>query len=170
MFPAQLIVTRLLSEKENFWLCNLTNTLKTKEKVCREYQKHKNENLYKSVMNIIVKANKELFEKEENGMCEALFDIYKDSLMKMAKREAMKEIQEEIKEVAMKEAREEVSREVREEVSREVREIREASLKNIKEKQEQNIKNLMRNAHFTLEQAFDVLMIPEEERKQYNLG
>ena len=155
-----MIVTRLLSEKDNFWLCNLTNTLKTKEKVCREYQKHKNEKLYKAVMNIIVRANKELFEKEENGMCEALFDIYKDSLMKMAKREAMKE--------AMKEAREEVSREVREEVFREVRE--EVSREVREEMLKQNIINLMRNAHFTLEQAFDVFMIPEEERKQYNWG
>ena len=65
MFPMQLIITRMISEKENFWLHNLTNQLETKEKVCREYQKYKNETLYKSAMDIIVKANTNIFNKEE---------------------------------------------------------------------------------------------------------
>ena len=33
MFPMQLIVTSKLSEEDNFWLKNLTNDLKEKQKV-----------------------------------------------------------------------------------------------------------------------------------------
>lgn len=135
MFPTQLIVTRLIKEEENFWIHNLTNELKTKEKVYREYQKHKNEKLYKSVMEIIVKANRNVFDRRDEEMCQALFDIYKEDLMEMAMKEARKEI-----------------------------------AKEVKEKQKLDIINLMKNANFTLEQAFEVLMVPEEERKMYNLG
>ena len=141
----------------------MTDKLKTKEKISKEYHKHKEENMYKSVMDVIVKANRELFEKEEGAMCQALFDIYKDSLMKMAEDEVKERVSREVTERVSREVTERVSREVREEVTREVRE-------EAREKRKQDIINLMRNAKFTLEQAFDVLMVPEEERQLYHLG
>ena len=81
-FPMQLIVTLELSKTENFWLHYLTDDLKTVEeanKILDKYEGHQKENLYKSVMNIIVNANREVF-KEANKMCEALLDLMKEEL------------------------------------------------------------------------------------------
>ena len=49
------------------------------EKLIDEYEKHKNSNLYKAVMDIIVRANSETF-KEVKDMCEALKELMKDEL------------------------------------------------------------------------------------------
>ena len=82
IFPMQLIVTYQLSEEENLWLKNITNHLEnrhTAEKLIKEYQKHDQEELYQSVMNIIIQANQETF-KEEKSMLEVLREIFKDEL------------------------------------------------------------------------------------------
>ena len=81
IFPMQLIVTSRLSKKENFWLKNLTNDLKNTsdaELLFTEYEKHKDSNLHKSVMNLIMKANKEVFKEARNNMCEALMELMED--------------------------------------------------------------------------------------------
>lgn len=80
-FPIQFVVTSRLSEEKNFWLKNLTNQLESKStgRILDEYGKHKKDNLYKSVMNVIVRANKKAF-KEEKEMCEALMELMKDEL------------------------------------------------------------------------------------------
>ena len=88
IFPMQLIVTYQLSEEENLWLKNITNHLEnrhTAEKLIKQYQKHDQEELYQSVMNIIIQANQETF-KEEKSMLEVLREIFKDELEE--KREA----------------------------------------------------------------------------------
>ena len=72
--PIQIIVTAKLSKEENFWLGNLTNRVKNTKDVqhlLAEYKKHKKDILYESVMDIIVKANPKMFEKEGDVMCEA---------------------------------------------------------------------------------------------------
>ena len=77
-FPIQLICTKELSDEENLWLHNLRNDITEAhviENLFDEYQKHKKENLYASVMNIITKANTERV-KEVTGMCEALEEIF----------------------------------------------------------------------------------------------
>lgn len=77
VIPMQLIVTSLLSKEKNLWLSNLTDQLQdnsTAEKLIYEYEKHKNNELYRSVMDIIVRANKEKFEGGK-GMCEAFFEL-----------------------------------------------------------------------------------------------
>ena len=82
LFPMQLLLTSALSETENFWLRYLTNDLKTVEeanKILGKYEGHQKENLYKSVMNIIVNANRELF-KEAKKVCEALRELMKEEL------------------------------------------------------------------------------------------
>lgn len=79
LFPIQLIHTARLSKENNFWLRNLTNDLKVKEdarNLLKKYDNKQKENLYQSVMDIIVKANKELFE-EVDDMCDALMEIVK---------------------------------------------------------------------------------------------
>ena len=81
-FPMQLLLTAELLEEENFWLRYLTNDLKTVEeanKILSEYEGNQKEKNHKSVMNVIVNANKEVF-KEAKKMCEALLELMKDEL------------------------------------------------------------------------------------------
>ena len=64
VFPIQIIHTAKLSKENNFWLRNLTNDLKAKEdaqNLLNRYNKKQQEHLYQSVMDVIVKANIELF-------------------------------------------------------------------------------------------------------------
>lgn len=82
IFPVQLILTSKLSAKNNLWLKNLTNDLQKSEEIeclAKEYGKHKKDTLYKSVMNIIIRANRKSFE-EGKYMCEAIRELYKDEL------------------------------------------------------------------------------------------
>ena len=41
------------------------------------YQDKRKNTLYRSVMNVIIKANEELF-KEESDVCEAIIDLFRD--------------------------------------------------------------------------------------------
>lgn len=80
--PIQLILTQKLSEDENLWLKSLTDELKeteTAKRLLEQYEKHKGNGLYQSVMNLIVHANKEKFQ-EAKSMCEALEELMKDEL------------------------------------------------------------------------------------------
>lgn len=80
--PIQMILTGQLSEEENLWLKNLTNDIQkveTAQKLISEYGNHKEDTLYKSVMNIIVQANQEKFQ-EVKTMCEALEALMKDEM------------------------------------------------------------------------------------------
>lgn len=82
IFPVQIIVTKYLQEKHNLWLKSLTNNLQDRkriEELVRIYDKHKDNSLYESVMDIIVRANREKFE-EEKGMCKALLELMKDEI------------------------------------------------------------------------------------------
>lgn len=76
------MVTGQLSKEENRWLRSLTATLggrKEAEELIAEYKQHKNEELYKAVMDAIVRANRHEFE-EVKKMCEALEELMKDEL------------------------------------------------------------------------------------------
>ena len=80
--PIQIIVASQLTEEQNLWLKNLTDHMDgtaSAEKLIIEYEKHKNSNLYKAAMDIIVRANSETF-KEVKEMCEALKELMKDEL------------------------------------------------------------------------------------------
>lgn len=77
-FTMQLLLTKELTNEQNLWLHNLTNDIQDSAVVTtllNEYQKHQKENHYKSVMDIIVHANKETF-KEVTVVCKALEDLY----------------------------------------------------------------------------------------------
>ena len=78
--PIQILVTRQLSKTENLWLSHLTNQLDGEpdaELLVAEYQKHTKDKLYQSVMDIIVRANHEMFE-EAKEMCDALRELFAD--------------------------------------------------------------------------------------------
>lgn len=101
VLPIQIIVTRNLSERENLWLRSLTNRLRGKaeaEVILGEYEKHRNDKLYESMMEIIMQANKDSF-KEVVGMCKALEEL----IIEVAEERAVK--MAEIKAEEMAEAR-----------------------------------------------------------------
>lgn len=167
--PVQLIVTSRLSEEKNFWLKHITNDLKdieTVNRVVAEYTKHQNDELYKSMMNVIVKANRELFE-EVRDMCEALHELWKDDLEKavaieMAKREA--ELVKREAEMVKREA------EMVKKVEKRAAEVTKSVTKSVTEQERLNgIRNIMKNLSYTAEQAMTVLDIPKRDRKKYML-
>ena len=59
-----------------------------------EYEKHRDNSLYSSVMDIVVRANKEAFYEEENTMCEALEQIINEKLDEREERGKQEGIQE----------------------------------------------------------------------------
>lgn len=80
MFPIQVLVTSELSEENNLWLRYLTNNLndiKAVELLTSAYEKNVNNNLYSSVMEIVVRANEEKF-REVKKMCQALKELFKE--------------------------------------------------------------------------------------------
>ena len=83
----QLIVTRELSEDKNLWLRNPTNDLNNSasaQKLLHSYEEHQHNRTYQSVMNIIMRANNELFQKEKDTMCEALLELMHDEIQEIA--------------------------------------------------------------------------------------
>ena len=96
IFPIQVIHTTKLSKENNFWLRNLTNDLKAKEDArnhLEKYNDRQQENLYQSVMDVIVKANIELFE-EVDDMCDALMEIVKPKVEAKVKEATEKALEE----------------------------------------------------------------------------
>ena len=80
--PIQMILTKELSEKHNLWLKSLTDDLEgadTVRRLIEQYGEHKENKLYKSVMNLIVRANQDKF-KEVKTMCEALEELMKEEM------------------------------------------------------------------------------------------
>ncbi len=87
-FRMQLLVTKELSEDENYWLKNLRDDLETGEEIQRlvkRYEDKKYEAYYSEVMNLIVRANWEKM-KEEKEMCEALRELFADELRESEER------------------------------------------------------------------------------------
>ena len=81
-FAAQIVVNPELSEEQNLWLKNLSNKIHNKESVqqlARAYENKKGNELYSSVMDILIRANKTIF-CEVKDMCEALKELFKDEL------------------------------------------------------------------------------------------
>lgn len=81
--PIQIILASKLSKKENLWIRNLTNNLhemETARELLEEYEKHKNDTRYESVMDLIVNANKEVFQKGDEKMCQALVEIVEEMM------------------------------------------------------------------------------------------
>lgn len=92
IIPIQLLVISELSPEKNLWLSSLTDRLSSGEtvrKLLKDYRGKQKNPLYRSVMDIIVRANKAYFE-EVNGMCDALEEMMEE-MMKDKLEEMMKD-------------------------------------------------------------------------------
>ena len=81
-FPIQIIVNPTLPEEKNLWLKNLSNKIgntKSIEQLAYAYEGKKDNQLYSSVMDILIRANEQKFS-EVKEMCEALKELFKDEL------------------------------------------------------------------------------------------
>lgn len=94
-FPIQFLVTSRLKDEENFWLHHLNHRLKSGKEareLLRQYEKNKDNNLYQSVMDLIIRANQKIF-KEESVVCEALMEIIQEKYeLELEAREEIGEI------------------------------------------------------------------------------
>ena len=115
--PIQIIVTKELTEAENLWLKSPTNELEqneTAEKLLEEYSKNQANALYRSVMELIVRANKQKFE-EVKGMCDALRELMKDEIDAEVKKQVQERIDAEVNkrlEITKKESSEAVEKRI----------------------------------------------------------
>ena len=77
-FPVQIIVSRRLNPEKYLWLYVLRGDLDAGElkMVLRDYEKHRDSVDYQSMMDIIIRANRERMKEEE--MCEALKELYEE--------------------------------------------------------------------------------------------
>lgn len=90
-FPIQVIVTKELSRKDNYWMQNLRNDLKAGteiESLAERYEKKKQEPYYQAVMDLIMRANWEQME-EERKMCDAFRELFAEDF-KRAEEEGLK--------------------------------------------------------------------------------
>ena len=120
--PIQIIVTKELTEAENLWLKSLTNELEqneTAEKLLEEYSKNQANALYRSVMELIVRANKQKFE-EVKGMCDALRELMKDEIDAEVKRQVQERIDAEVNKKVQEKIDAEVDAKVKEKINAEV--------------------------------------------------
>ena len=177
IFPIQIIVTSRLSKEHNFWLCNLTNDIKdtkTASEIVHEYSKYPDNKLCRSVMDIIVRANKESF-KEVNNMCDALKELFQEELDMYIKEQAEIRAAKRAEELA-KERAEELARERAEELAKEraeelAKELADVKLKGITDDHSQKtrlyIQNICKHLQIPAEKAMELLGLSFEERKLY---
>ena len=79
VIPVQLIVISELDPNRNLWLRSLTNHLDNENmirQILGEYNGNLDNTLYRSAMNMIVKANKDKFKEGDGLMCEALEELF----------------------------------------------------------------------------------------------
>ncbi len=85
--PVQIIVTRELDREKNFWLRSLTNELESNQEaldILHRYKKNQENELYRSVLDIIVKANLERFG-EEKMLYDTLEELLAERIQKRVK-------------------------------------------------------------------------------------
>ena len=113
--PIQILVASQLDPSENLWLRSLTNNLHERQmarKLIDEYQKHGKNVLYQSMMDVIVRANTQQFNREDKKMCEALrelmeeeFEAERGKARREGRTEGLKEGRAEGLKAGMKEGR-----------------------------------------------------------------
>jgi len=166
-FDMQLIVTSKLTKEKNFWLKNLTNDIKDPEtirEIIAEFRKHEKDKLYRSLMDMIVRANKEIFKEEEDMMCDALRELYQEEIDAasdkkaevLAEKKAEVLAEKKVKAI-LKAAKRKVIKDVTRQVTRDV----------TRQELSKSIQKLIKHFKITAEQAMDVLEIPPEERSLY---
>lgn len=82
LFPLQILVIRELSKEDNIWLSRLRSGLKPDEDIevlMKEYKGKEQNPLYKTAMDLILRANWETCQEVEK-MCDALRELFADEL------------------------------------------------------------------------------------------
>ena len=72
-----------MSPERNLWLYSLTDTLEdmsVTRQILEDYKKNKKNQLYQTVIEIIVKANENRLKEGKRDMCNALLELMKDEL------------------------------------------------------------------------------------------
>ena len=78
LFPLQILVQKELDSQDNLWLSRLRQNLNREhdvEVLSRAYMGKENNPLYSAAMDLIVRANWNVY-KEENQMCDALKELF----------------------------------------------------------------------------------------------
>ena len=123
LIPIQIIVTKELSRGKNLWLNSLTNKLSETESaryLVADYINHPKNNLYRSVIETIIRANKKTFE-EVNGMGDIFMEIVQEKFDRKLK-EAVEAETEKIKKKLTENVTENVTKSVTESVTKSVTE------------------------------------------------
>ena len=106
VFSIQILVTRELSEKENLWLKSLTNNPKEPEnarQLIEDYQKNQENDLYRSALEAIMRANQKVFQKEVNGMVDdIIMEIVQEKFDRKLKEETEKAVEEAVEKAVEK--------------------------------------------------------------------
>ena len=129
LFPVQFICTSELSDN-NIWLKSLADDLEQGElveKLLREYRKHQKNSLYKSIMNMVIQANWEIFEEEKN-MCEALRELFGDELTTAIAAGIEEQLPKVVEERVAEIVEERVAEAVEERVAERVAEVRQEGI------------------------------------------
>lgn len=81
-FPVQIIIIHELDPSQYLWLYSLRNNLTEKEllAILKNYEEHKDNTLYQSAMDLIIRANWEKV-KEMKLMCQALDELFADKYL-----------------------------------------------------------------------------------------
>lgn len=80
--PMQLLITRELTQEENFWLKNLRTDLKAGreiQNIVAKYEQNRHSKDYAAVMDLITRANWKEMEVERK-MCDALRELFAEEL------------------------------------------------------------------------------------------
>ena len=156
VLPMQIIVTGRLGKKENLWLSSLTNELTDKEgkrQLVEEYQRHSDNILYESVMDVVVRANEKEFE-EVKGMCKALeelmADVIEERVAEQVEQRVAEQLERRVAEQLERRVAEQLERRVAEQLERRVaeqleRRVAEQLELRIAEQVEHGMKNIVQN-------------------------
>ena len=108
VIPIQIILIHKLPEEESRWLRSLTNRMTEKGEISRlleNYEGHKEDPLYRTVMDLVVRANWEKFEEVRTEMCDALVELMQDYVEEQIEERMEQRVKEQVEE-RVKEERE----------------------------------------------------------------
>src|SRR5699024_7764015 len=102
------ILIHKLPEEESRWLRSLTNRMTEKGEISRlleNYEGHKGAPLYRTVVDLVVRANWKKFEEVRTGMCDALVELMEDYVEEQIEERMEQRVKEQLEE-RVKEERE----------------------------------------------------------------
>lgn len=108
MVPTQIILLDALSDEESLWLKSLTDHIAGDgdiDRLLESYEKHFTDPHYRTVMDIVVRANRRRFEEMKSKyLCDALVELFEDELNEKAEKRAEKLAEKRAEQLAEKKA------------------------------------------------------------------